>query len=96
MTILNLGVCAGRHEMPVTGYIFGEAIADPTNVVELEKLANQRVAEIGCGDNTTVNLYVTGLTVAVISAIKALKKVGSKILLKHFDAKASNYYTQEV
>lgn len=43
-----------------------------------------------------LNLYVTGLTVAVISAIKAAQNEGMDVVLWHFDKDSESYYPQKI
>lgn len=47
-------------------------------------------------EGVQLNLYVTGLTVAVIAAIKAAKSHGINVTLWHYDKDNDNYYSQEV
>lgn len=43
-----------------------------------------------------LNLYVTGLTIAVIAAIKAAKNEGMDIVLWHYDRDSESYYPQKI
>lgn len=72
---VNLGVCAGRHEMPVDNFIF-DKIEDPTDVKALEAKAlewyRSNVTPLREeGLNVDINIYVTGLTVATVAIVKA-------------------------
>ena len=74
--LINIGVCAGRHEMPVTEYIF-DTIHDPTNVDELEKIAFDWYHDsvrplIRENYRVDINIYVTGLTVATAAIMRVL------------------------
>lgn len=43
-----------------------------------------------------VNLYVTGLTVALIAALNACRDNGVTVTLWHFDRESGEYYPQDV
>lgn len=43
-----------------------------------------------------LDLYVTGLTVALIAALNVCRREGVKVTLWHFDHATGNYYPQEV
>lgn len=47
-------------------------------------------------EGVQLNLYVTGLTVAVIAAIKAAKSHEINVTLWHYDKDNDNYYPQEI
>ena len=86
-------LCKGRHEIPeaVDGAIFENAIADVTAVKQMEESAMQRLEGV-----SNLTLYVTGLTVALISVLNACKRLGIKVTLMHFDRATGKYYSQEV
>ena len=46
--------------------------------------------------NVHINLYVTGLTVALISVINAMRDEDVTITLYHYDRDTGEYYSQEV
>ena len=46
--------------------------------------------------NVHINLYVTGLTVALISVINAMRDEDVTITLYHYDRETNSYYPQEV
>lgn len=43
-----------------------------------------------------LNLYVTGLTVALISVLNVARNEGIKVVLYHFDRSSGEYFPQEV
>ena len=43
-----------------------------------------------------VALYATGLTVALLAAINAIKKLGGQITVMHYDRESGDYFPQEV
>ena len=91
--ILKIGVCEGRHEMPVEKYIYGQQV-NPLDVNELETQAEKRLLELK-GDCNQLHLYVTGLTVAVIAAIKAAIKMFDSVVLLHYNRDSNSYYQQK-
>ena len=115
MKQLKIGVCAGRHEMPCTEFVFPKEI-NPLNVRALEyhayeslqKIAKQNGLErSACVESpchsveyvvylydVEVRLYVTGLTVAVVAALKAAPALFASISLMHYDKNSNSYYEQ--
>lgn len=43
-----------------------------------------------------INIYVTGLTVALIAALNAMRKEGISVTLYHYDRDTDSYFPQEV
>ena len=86
-TELNIGVCEGRHEMPCKIFVYGSTIEDPSNITALEQWANFVIATIvhykQCG-NLTINLYVTGLTMATLSIINAVKRANTSSAVRDY------------
>ena len=73
---VNVGVCSGRHEMPVSNFVF-DTIGDPTDVKTLEETALEWYRNTVSplkekGYNVDINVYVTGLTVATVAILKVL------------------------
>ena len=107
---VNVGVCSGRHEMPVDNFIFNNEIEDPTNVEALEAKVSEWIDNVLCPiihvSNayyaTHVCVYVTGLTVATGAIISTLLKRrnslkrGVNLSLYHYDAKRGTYYRQDI
>ena len=108
---INVGLCRGRHEMPVTNYIF-ESIPD---VMDFRGLSNtvydwikknvnvqysSAVPVNGAEDaycynaDTVINLYVTGLTSATATVIKACALNGIHLNLMHYDRENGEYKRQ--
>lgn len=86
-----LGLCKGRHEMPVDKYIFEENITDPTDVCSLEKQAAEVLPQSG-----SVIICVTGLTVALIAALNVCRTRGVQVVLMHYNNATGEYYAQLV
>lgn len=102
---VTLGLCKGRHDMPVDGYVFDE-IPEPTNTAALEKEAYRSIFKYATerswtttgdiGSGLTVNLYVTGLTTALIAVLNVCRKNNIKVMLWHYDRETGHYFSQEV
>jgi len=116
MTTKTLGLCKGRHDMPVEGYIFKNEI-DPLDVDGLDLQAYYRLRdefpdyEIITGSlynsddygsvmqvryRGQLNLYVTGLTVALVAVLNAAIRLGVNVILYHYDKNSNSYYPQQV
>lgn len=105
--ILNMAVCAGRHNIPQAydGAIFvkeltSEQLKNPEQLEQIAYIAicNTTMAKWKNINLSTIslNLYVPGLTVAVIAAIKAAKSNNIDITLWHFDRDNNDYYSQKI
>ncbi len=92
MSPRDIGVCSGRHPMPVTDYIYGE-IENPMDMERLELDAEAKLKEIGSG---YINLYVTGLTVALVAILNVCHRAKINITLYHFDRDSGQYVPQKV
>lgn len=87
----KMGLCQGRHEIPgITEYLFGNII-NPLDVEGLETEVSQKLQGI-----TKLNLYVTGLTVALVSVINICANSNIELTLYHFDRESGDYYPQRV
>jgi hypothetical protein len=110
MYTLKIGVCAGRHEIPVKDFVFGELSPEQiTNPANLQKIAEKRFFEIrnaakevvgitnGQYWRPEVQIYATGLTVALLAIINVAKINGhSKITVMHYDRESGNYFPQNI
>ena len=63
------------------------------NASALESEAKEKLESLNI---TKLNLYVTGLTVALIAVLNATRELGIKVTLWHFDRESGKYYCQEV
>lgn len=92
MNHLKLALCEGRHEIPEAkdGAIFGNSI-NPLDLDGMRATAAARLAGI-----EVLDLYVTGLTVALVEVINFCHANGVKLTLWHFDRESCGYYPQEV
>jgi len=101
MTDLHIGLCAARHPMPVTDFVFPNTISNPMDfegltAEALEWIENQVIAE---NDAETCYLYVTGLTSALTSFLLAWQEIGldlaDQLVLMHYDRSQDIYLPQE-
>lgn len=92
----KVGLCKGRHEIPeVDNYIFPETV-NPLDVEGLEKQAGEYFNRLAKGSGgVSVDLYVTGLTVALVAAINAAWG-NIDLRLFHYDRDSGTYYPQRV
>lgn len=90
----SMALCEGRHEIPqaVDGSIFGNTI-DPLDPNGLQAEAKSKLREL---DIKSLDLYVTGLTVALISVLNACRELEIEVTLYHYDRESGNYYPQQV
>lgn len=89
-----MSLCKGRHEIPeaVDGSIFGTEV-DPLNVDGLQTQAMETLSAL---EIRHLDLYVTGLTVALIAALNACRSLGITVTLWHFNRETGKYYSQDV
>ena len=97
LTPWKLGVCAGRHEMPVDGYVV-DNIDDPADFTEIRQKVDEGMREYYCKGNTphVLDLYVTGLTVVLVEILNWCRQHSIGVTLWHYDAKTGQYFGQNV
>ena len=91
---VSMALCKGRHEIPeaVDGAIF-DCEVNPLKVAELEAEAKYKLSKLSC---KVLNLYVTGLTVALVAVLNSCRELGIMVWLYHYDRESGTYYSQEV
>lgn len=95
MKTKTIGLCEGRHEMPVSEFVYPQVIEDPTNTNALELTAFRFFHQADSEDVTEVYLYVTGMSVALAAFIKVAAEFGwIGLTLYHYNAKSGEYYPQ--
>ena len=92
--IKKIGLCKGRHDIgEVEEYIFEKEVnpldIEGLNIICIEKLKNIPI-------NTELYLYVTGLTVALVTVINYCSKNHMGLTLFHYDKNNNSYYPQPV
>ena len=92
VTMASMALCQGRHEIPeaTDGSIFGNEL-DPLAVEKMETEALRKLEGL-----QSLNLYVTGLTVALVATLNACRTLDINVTLYHFDRTSNTYYSQEV
>lgn len=96
MKTIKIGVCKGRHEMPCDMYVF-DTIEDPTNVEKIEKEAVYFFHKNFFNEDIKkIEIYVTGLTVALMAVMKAASRYCDEMVLMHYDTKTGTYYPQDI
>ena len=89
---VHMSLCEGRHEISqaIDGSVFGMEL-DPLDLSGMEREAAKQLRDV-----FTLNLYVTGLTVALIAVLNVCREQKIKVTLYHFNKETGNYYPQEV
>lgn len=96
MKSINLGLVKGRHEIAeVEDYIFKRTIENPSDFGSMWKVADDYIGDMDMSVKE-INLYVTGLTAALIEVLNVSKEYGIKVNLYHFNPNDQKYYKQEV
>lgn len=90
----SMALCEGRHAIPQAedGSIFGNTI----NPLDTQGLQAEAESKLKALNIKTLNLYVTGLTVALVSVLNACRQLGIVVTLYHYDREEGNYYPQQV
>jgi len=106
METVVVGLIKGRHEMPVTSYIFEEDIKDMFNYYEIRKHISDFIhSKVGVdfnrGDKYYSNkgrkhltVYVTGLTSVSCELVDVCNKAGILLTLMHYDRETGSYRPQ--
>jgi hypothetical protein len=88
--VASMTLCEGRHAIHEAedGAIFKNTV-NPLDVDGLEDQAYSTLKGV-----EFLNLYVTGLTVALIAALNAARKLQIRVVLYHYDKNTGTYYPQ--
>ena len=87
----TLGLCRGRHDIPgVEEYIFDTNV-DPLDTKRLYQTAMTTVPERG-----NLDLYVTGLSVALLAVVGACEDRLCTLRCWHYVRDTGSYYPQTV
>ncbi len=97
MEKLTIGLVEGRHDLPVTDYLFQEGdITFPLDMKELAQIADKRLSELGAVTYTSLDLYVTGLTAATLAVMRVAFVRGYLVTFHHFDRNSGMWLAQDV
>lgn len=89
---MKIGLIKGRHSLPVENYIFDKDIEDPTNLDKMYKVVEEKLKNVD--PKETLEVYVTGLTVALTTVIKYCFNNDINLTLYHYDTKSGEYFPQ--
>ena len=88
---MKIGLCKGRHEIKgVSEYIFEEEI-NPLDISCLNETVETRLAGVA-----SLELYVTGLSVALVAVINYCCANLVPLTLWHYNRDNGDYYPQVV
>ena len=104
MEKLTIGLVEGRHDLPVSDFIYQEGdITFPLDMKKLAQIADKRLSEAGAISSfedrfnpTSINLYVTGLTAATTAVIRVALVKGYLLTLYHFDRDSQTWLPQTI
>lgn len=84
-------LCKGRHPTPASSAIFAGEV-NPTDVEGLRAAANAAIP----ADCDGIDLYVTGLSVALLAVVAVCEARQISLTAWHFDRESGEYYPQAV
>ena len=92
-------LCKSRHDFPQTrGAIFPQTIKDPTDTAGMYNIANRALGVFGLdlrkGD--TLQVYVTGITPALVEVINWCRDNNVKLVLLNYNKETGGYFEQPV
>lgn len=92
-TVARAVLCENRHAIEgVEDNIF-PAMVNPVDVNKLETLAYLKIKSLQC---TTLHLYVTGLTPALIATLNAARALNVTVVCWHYNKYTNDYFSQLV
>lgn len=102
--VIKVGLCEGRHDIPdVSKFIFPSGVIGEmikvTDARGLEMYARSSIERLVKHIDGVVHmeLYVTGLTVALVAALNAANYLGDiKVTLRHYNIETKKYFHQEI
>lgn len=84
-------LCSGRHSTPATAAIFPNTV-NPTDINGLYETAWRAIP----ADCDTLDVYVTGMTVAMLAVVNVCVARHVGLTAYHFDRESGEYYPQPV
>lgn len=89
---MNIGLCEGRHPMPVESYIFPQVVESP---LDFAANFNHATSVITDYDGDHITLYVSGLTPVLTATILAITTLGRHTLtLMHYNRDSGDFVAQ--
>lgn len=97
MENIKLGLIEGRHDLPVTEFIYQEGdITFPLDMGKLTEIADKRLSALGAITYTSLDIYVTGLTAATLAVMRVAFVRGYLVTFHHFDRNSGMWIAQDV
>lgn len=87
---VSFGMVKGRHEMPVTDYIFDIDIEDVFDFKWMQETIHFKLKNVD-----SLNLYVSGLTVVLVEIINYCIFNNISLTLYHFDRESNGWVAQK-
>lgn len=102
--VIKVGLCRGRHPLPVDDYIFPEVVENPFDFKSHEETAMDWVdshpdiewEEGSQLSNKVVRVYVTGLTPVLTALINAFTKYFVRLELAHYNRDTGEFIVQKM
>lgn len=91
MKYAKIGLCEGRHQMPVEEYIFPQVVENPFDFSELEKVVHEKLKDV-----KELDLYVSGLTPVLIAVVNYCVYNAISLTLYHFNLSTEEYVPQKL
>lgn len=90
---MKVALCKGRHRFPrdCKGYIFPNRV-DPCDLYELDKEVADRFHKVPY----RLDVYVTGLTMALVAVMNYCYKNNIWLTLWHYNSDTGKYFPQSV
>lgn len=93
--MVKCGLCEGRHQILTNKFIF-PAVINPTDLEWQYDVAVNSMRDLGIMEDKELELYVTGLTAALVTVLNICKSYDISVTLLHYDRNTDSYYKQEV
>ncbi|NQM30255.1 hypothetical protein HO415_06130 [Streptococcus suis] len=96
---IALDLLAGRHDLPVSDFIFGYGdITFPINPADLQQKVAKKFDSLGLtvGGGHHITVFVTGLTPATTAVIRVAMKGHHFLTLKHFDRDSNGWIDDHI
>lgn len=95
--IIKLGLVAGRHDMPVDGYVLRE-VSNVTDMAAIKQAVRQSLAEIlrAASDDVELHLYVTGLTSVALEVVSFCAVNGIPLTAYRYNRDTGDYIPQKL
>lgn len=92
MKTYYMGLCEDRHPLPVDKNIFPNRVERTWTTKQLEAMADKSIPE----DCERLELYATGLMVAMLAVVAVCAKRGIKLAVYNYDGWWKTYNRQSV